>query len=123
MNQFTAGAGPAGKLLSVEAEPPLAELWRHERRFTLPALEEAIRLLRSDKFGELTSEQIHAVGEYRSIEIGDESFFDKAFTPGKEAAASLGYARCVGRRLILEDLQRLRATLRATQETGQAPSG
>ena len=123
MNQFTAGAGPAGELLSVEAETRLAGLWRHERRFTLPALEEAIRLLRSERFRELTSEQIRAVGEYRSIEIGDESFFDKAFTPGKEAAASLGYARRVGRRPVLEDLLRLRATLGVGHETGQTPSG
>ena len=102
----------------METELLLAELRRHERRLTLPALEEAIRLLRSERFRELTSEQIRAVGEYRSIEIGDESFFDKAFSPGKEAAASLGYARCLGRRPVLEDLLRLRATLEAGPETG-----
>jgi len=88
-----------------------AELQDHERRFTLPALEEAIRLLSSEKFSELTSEHIREVAEYRSIEIGEESFFERAFTPGKEAAASLGFARYLGREPVLEDLLRLRATL------------
>jgi hypothetical protein len=111
VNQFTVGPGPARDLVCVEVEPPLAELQRHERRFTLPALEEAIRLLCSEKFRELTGEQIRAVGEYRSIEIGDQVFFEKAFSPGKEAAASLGFARHLGRRPVLEDLLRLRATL------------
>ena len=95
----------------METEILFAELQHHERRFTLPALEEAIRLLSSEKFSELTSEHIRDVAEYRSIEIGDEIFFERAFTPGKEAAASLGFAQHLGRRPVLEDLHRLRATL------------
>ena len=111
MKYFTHGAGPGRDPIPVDIVLLFAELWRHERRFTLPALEEAIRLLRSEKFRDLTSEHIRAVAEYRSIEIGDEIFFERAFTPGKEVAASLGFAQHLGRRPVLEDLLRLQATL------------
>jgi hypothetical protein len=90
----------------------MAELRRHEQRLTLASLEEAIRLLRSEKFDALTDEQLRAVAEYGSIEIGDEAFFERAFSAGKEAAASLGYALHQGRHAVLEDLLRLQATLR-----------
>jgi hypothetical protein len=113
VNWFTVRPGPVRDLVCVEAESALAELRQHERRFTLPALEEAIRLLCSESFRELTGEQIRAVGDYRSIEIGDEVFFERAFSPGKAAAASLAFARHLGRRPVLEDLLRLRATLGA----------
>jgi hypothetical protein len=78
-----------------------------QRAMTLPSLAEAIRLLESDQFTQLTEEQIRAVGQYRAIEINSEVFFEKAFTPGKEVAASLGFARMLGRSVVLEDLQRL----------------
>jgi len=78
-----------------------------QRAMTLPSLAEAIRLLESDHFAQLTEEQIRAVGQYRAIEIDSEVFFEKAFTPGKEVAASLGFARMLGRSVVLEDLQRL----------------
>jgi hypothetical protein len=96
----------------VETEPPLAALQRHEQLLTLASLEEAIRLLRSEQFDSLTHEHVRAVAEYGSIEIGDEAFFERAFSPGKEAAASLGYALHQGRQAVLADLLRLRATLR-----------
>jgi hypothetical protein len=97
----------------VREEPPLDQLHRHERDFTLPSLTEAIRLLRSEKFRELTGEHIHAVGEYRAIELSGETFFERAFSSGKEAAATLGYAHFLGRDAVLDDLLRLLATLRA----------
>jgi len=96
----------------VDAEPPLADLHRHERTLSLPSVEEAVRLLRSERFRELTEAQVREVGEYRPIELGGERFFERAFSPGKEAAASLGYALHLGRRAVLDDLLRLLATLR-----------
>ena len=88
----------------------LAELHKLERRLTIPSISEVIRLLESEKFDQLTSEQIRCVGEYQPIEIEDELFFDKAFTTGKEVAASLALSRYIGREVVLEDFVRLRAT-------------
>ena len=92
----------------------LADLRSMERGLTLPSLEEAIRLLESDRFRELTAEQIRAVAEYQAIELGSDSYFEKAFTPGKAAAASLGFACLLGRDAVLDDLQRLLATARSS---------
>lgn len=89
----------------------LAELHRFEGDVLPPALCEAIRLLESDKFERLTDADVLAVANYRAIELEDEPFFARAFTPGKEAAASLGFARLLGRDVVLDDLRRLRATL------------
>jgi hypothetical protein len=88
----------------------LDELRSMERGLTLPSLVEAIRLLKSDRFSELTEKQIRAVAEYQAIELGSDCYFEKAFTPGKEAAASLGFARLLGREVVLDDLQRLFAS-------------
>jgi hypothetical protein len=90
---------------------PLLELHRFEGAALPPALCEAIRLLESDKFEHLTDGDIVAVANYRAIELADEPFFERAFTPGKEAAASLGFARLLGRDVVLDDLRRLRAAL------------
>lgn len=90
----------------------MAALRQHEQRLTIASLEEAIRLLRSEKFDALTHEHVRAVAEYGSIEIGNEAFFERAFSAGKEAAASLGYALHQGRRVVLDDLLRLQSTLR-----------
>ena len=92
---------------------PLEELHRIQGNIIVPAISEAIRLLESEKFEELTSEHIRAVAEYQPIELGDERFFHKAFTTGKEIAASLGFAQHFGREAVLDDLLRLRATLQA----------
>ncbi len=89
----------------------LQELHGFARTACLPSLCEAIRLLESDKFCELTGRDIQDVANYRSIEIGDEWFFRKAFTPGKEAAASLAFAQQLGPDVVLDDLQRLRESL------------
>jgi len=90
-------------------ERMLAELHELERRLTIPSIAEAIRLMKSAKFQQLTSEQITSIANYQAIKIEDEWFFDKAFSTGKEAAASLAYAQYIGREVVLEDLMRLRA--------------
>jgi hypothetical protein len=87
----------------------LAELLRLQKALTVASLSEAIRLLESEKFHRLTSAQIRAIAQYQAIEIAGERFFDKAFSTGKEAAGSLGYAQQLGREAVLEDLRRLRA--------------
>ena len=89
----------------------LDELHRFEGSAFLPALRESIRLIASSCFDQLTADQVQEVANYRSIEVGDEVFFEKAFTPGKEAAVSLEVARCLGRELVLDDLQRLEAVV------------
>ena len=82
-----------------------------ERYLTLAAVDEAIRLLESDQFEKLTDRQVRCIAEYGAITIDDESFFDKAFSTGKEVAACLACARDVGSSVVLEDLASLRATL------------
>jgi hypothetical protein len=101
----------------------LAELQSMQRRLTLPSLAEAIRLLESDRFPELTEEQIRAVGEYQAIELGSDCYFEMAFTPGKEAAASLGFARLLGRDVVLDDLQKLLASARGPLPSGSPDAG
>ncbi len=96
----------------MNADPHLlADLHHLEGTALPPALCEAIRLLESDRFEQLTDAHIHEVASYRAIELGDETFFERAFTPGKEAAASLGFARLLGRERVLDDLRRLRDSL------------
>lgn len=115
MKRFTA-ARPGLRQLAGVADPPddaLSQLHGLARTASLPSLCEAIRLLESDHFRELSYAQIQEVASYRAIELGDERFFHKAFTSGKEAAASLAFARSIGREVVLEDLQRLRASLGA----------
>jgi hypothetical protein len=92
----------------------LEELHRFEWNVSLPALRESIRLIASAAFDRLTARDIQEVANYRSIRVGDEVFFEKAFTPGKEAAVSLAVARCLGRDLVLDDLQRLEASVAPT---------
>jgi hypothetical protein len=94
-----------------QAPDLIAELHLHEARAFPAALCESIRLLESERFAELTDADIRAVADYRAIALGDAVFFERAFTPGKEAAASLGYARLLGRERVLYDLRRLRAAL------------
>jgi hypothetical protein len=89
----------------------LAELHLNESRAFPAALCEAIRLLESERFGELSDADIREVANYRTISLRGDEFFARAFTPGKEAAASLGLARLLGRERVLDDLLRLRAAL------------
>ena len=97
-----------------------SELHELARGLTLGSLAHLIRLLESGKFAELTSDQIRTVGEYRSIEVGGEPFFDEPFSTGKEAAGSLGFARTLGSEQVLEDLRRLNATLTARAPAPEA---
>jgi hypothetical protein len=78
---------------------------------TVASLSEAIRLLESDCFDDLTAEQIWEVGEYRPIQLGDRCFFEKAWSRGKEVAAALGLAQHLGPEAVREDLVRLLETL------------
>ena len=87
----------------------LEDLHRFAASARLPALRESIRLIRASCFEQVTQAQIHDVANYRSISVGEEVFFEKAFTPGKEAAVSLAVARWLGRELVLDDLERLEA--------------
>jgi hypothetical protein len=82
-----------------------------ERYLTLAAVDEAIRLLESDQFEKLTDQHVHCIAEYGAITIDGESFFNKAFSTGKEVAACLACARDTGSSAVLEDLTCLRATL------------
>ena len=100
---------------TVEPDPAKASwleaLRGWERHLTLAAVDEAIRLLESEQFEKLTDQHVRCIAEYGAITIDDESFFDKAFSTGKEVAACLACARDVGSSVVLEDLASLRATL------------
>ena len=89
----------------------LAELHTWERQLVLRSLDEAIRLIESDKIEKLTDQHIHDIAEYDAITIDGECFFDKAFTRGKEVAACLAFAMELGWREALDDMVRLRATV------------
>jgi hypothetical protein len=89
----------------------MPELHGIERHLNLPSVEELIRLLRSDLFERVTDAHLRAVGEYGAIELDGESFFARAFSAGKEVAASLALARELGVRQVLADLQALRASM------------
>jgi len=95
----------------------LAELHEFERALTVASLSEAIRLLESARFEELTAAQIREVGEYRPIELGEERFFEKAWSRGKEVAAALGFAQHLGPEAVRKDLLGLRASLLSSDET------
>ncbi len=89
----------------------LDELHALEGSALTPALCETVRLLESGKFERLRDSDLHEIANYRAVELDDDVFFERAFTPGKEAAATLGFARYLGRETVLGDLHRLRAAL------------
>jgi hypothetical protein len=92
-------------------EQLVAELHAWQRQLALRSLDEAIRLIESDKVEKLTGQHIHCIAEYDAITIDGECFFDKAFSSGKVVAACLAFAMEIGWREALDDLVRLRATL------------
>jgi hypothetical protein len=100
----------AGRQDSARSEL-LAELRIWQRQLRLRSLEEAIRLIASDKIEKLTNQHIRCIAEYDAITIDGESFFDKAFSSGKEVAACLGYAMEIGWQEVLEDMVRLHRVL------------
>ena len=89
----------------------MTDLHGMERSLNRRSVDELIRLLESDRFENLTNEQIRMVGEYGAIELEGESFFARAFSAGKEVASSLALARELGVRRVLSDLQALRASM------------
>jgi len=92
-------------------EELLAELRTWERELMLSSLNEAIRLIDSDKVQKLTGQHIHCIAEYDAISIDGEWFFDKAFSSGKQVAACLAIAMELGWRETLDDLVRFRVTV------------
>lgn len=101
-------------------EALLDELRDLEWDVLLPSLCESIRLLESDAFENLTDADVREIANYRAIDVGQETFFERAFTPGKEAAASLAFARMLGREAVLGDLHHLHATLGCPCERREA---
>ena len=83
-----------------------------KRELTEPALAEALRLLESPRFAEVTEAHVREVGQYRPIELAGERFFERAWSRSKEAGAMLGFARLLGAAFVRQDLRRLRATAR-----------
>ncbi len=88
------------------------ELHQLERALTEASLAEALRVLESPRFEELTEQQVREVSEYRPIEIAGERFFERAWSRSKEAGAALGFARLLGADSVRADLERLSVAVR-----------
>ncbi len=82
-----------------------------EQRLPLVAVEELIRLVASPHFHAVTDREVRSISEYDCIEIEGERYFERAFSPGKEAASSLALARWIGPERVLADLRQLHAGL------------
>lgn len=89
------------------------DLRQVERDLTEASLAEALRVLGSPRFGELTERHVREVSEYRPIELAGELFFERAWSRSKEAGAALGFARLLGADSVRADLERLTAAIRA----------
>jgi len=83
------------------------QLQSFQSLLTEAALAEALRLLESPRFEDLTEQHVREVGEYRPIEIGGERFFERAWSRSKEAAATLGFALLLGSDTVVEGLRQL----------------
>jgi hypothetical protein len=99
-----------------------AELRQLERDFTEPSLTEALRVLESPHFEELTEQHVREVSEYRPIEIAGERFFERAWSRSKEAGAALGFARLLGQENVRADLERLTQAVRSREKVESAES-
>jgi hypothetical protein len=86
------------------------ELWNFQRQLSEASVAEALRLLESPYFDELTDDHVREVSEYRPIEVAGERFFERAWSRSKEAAAMLGLARLLGGDVVRSDLANLRAS-------------
>jgi hypothetical protein len=95
-----------------------AELLRLQAGLTEASIAEALRLLESDRFPELTEAHVREVMEYRPIELSGDRFFARAWSRSKEAGATLGFALRLGARVVRDDLARLRASLGGAAEAG-----
>ena len=98
-----------------------AELRQVERELTEASLVEALRLLESPRFEEVTEQHVREISEYRPIEIAGESFFERAFSRSKEAGALLGFALLLGAEGVRADLEHLRASI-SGEESASRPS-
>lgn len=109
----------------VERSELLDELHAWQKQLPLPSLDEAIRFIESNKVEKLTEHHIRRIAGYDAITIEGESFFDKAFTSGKEVAACLGYAMQIGWGEVLNDMIRLRLSVRGRRHknAAQRPTG
>jgi hypothetical protein len=97
-----------------------AELLRLQATLTEASIAEALRLLESDRFPELTEHHVREVMEYRPIELSGDRFFGRAWSRSKEAGATLGFALRLGARAVRDDLVRLRASLGGAGEAEAA---
>jgi hypothetical protein len=98
--------------LSEDLRQRLRDELRHfQKGLTETAIREALRLLSSPRFDELTEHHVREVAEYRPIELGGERFFEPAWSRSKEAGATLGLARLLGADCVRDDLDRLRTSL------------
>jgi hypothetical protein len=89
------------------------ELFIHQRQLNEASVAEALRLLESPHFEDLTDQHVREVSEYRPIELCGERYFERAWSRSKEAGAMLGLARLLGGDLVRSDLSRLRDSLQA----------
>jgi hypothetical protein len=93
-----------------------------ERGLTEASLAEALRLLESPRFEQVTDGHVREVSEYRAIEIAGERFFERAFSRSKEAGAMLAFARLLGVESVRRDLERLRVSVREAADGWRQPS-
>ena len=98
------------------------ELRLVERELTEASLAEALRVLESPRFEELTERHVREVSEYRPIELAGERFFERAWSRSKEAGAALGFARLLGADSVRADLARLTAAVRDREGGPPDPS-
>ncbi len=92
-------------------ELALGLLHAMERELNASSIEELIRLIGSEAFADLDPDHIRSVAQYRAIELAGETFFERSFSTGKEAASSLALARELGAKTVLRDLRDLRASI------------
>lgn len=92
-----------------------AELRRFQGQLTEAALAETLRLLESPNSAALTEQHARQVAEYDCIEIAGERYFERSWSAGKEAGATLGLACWLGLDSVREDLRRLRASVTGSE--------
>ena len=90
------------------------QLRSFQKELSEPALTEALRLLESPHFAEITEQHVREVGEYRPIEVAGERFFERAWSRSKEVAAMLGFALLLGGEVVRAELLVLAAPLGGT---------
>jgi hypothetical protein len=105
-------AAPEKKTLTEDLRQRLrAEFMGFQKELTEPALREALRLLSSPRSERLTAQHVHAVAEYRPIEVEGERFFERAWSRSKAVAAALGFALLLGTDVVRQDLLSLAASV------------